>query len=176
MRVTCGLVLECIATVADCQGYPLHLSRMRGNRDAWCPRAYVREVHPGVRVMETDRLPGDTQGAIDYDRRIIWLARGLPEAAHRSTLAYEVALWEFGPPPDDPMLAAAHTRAATDWAALMLIPSDDFSRAWANCLDLEEMAARVGVDLPMFRARIRAASDADQDAAVEAIAQTRLSA
>ncbi|WP_166518172.1 hypothetical protein [Candidatus Blastococcus massiliensis] len=58
----------------------------------------------------------------------------------------------------------------------MLIPSAMFAEAWAGCLDLEAMAEFCGVDVPMFRARIRAASDADQDAAIAAITDTRLSA
>lgn len=149
---------------------------MWGSRAAWCPWAYVREKHPDVQVRETERLVGLALGCVDHEKRIIWLAPGMSEAQQRSTLAYEIAQLEQGPSPTDPCLARAYQRAAEEWAALMLIPSEDFISAWVGCLDLPELAARCGVDLPTFRARIRAASDADQDAAVQVISQTRLTA
>lgn len=149
---------------------------MRGSsKKRWDPRRYLDERHPDVRVRDA-WLSGRLQGQLDIEGRIIWLNLGLTPPERRSTLAFEVAQLELGPTPTDPCLAAAHARAAIDWAALMLIPSDLFVEAWAGCLDLAAMAEFCDVDLPMFRARIRAASDSDQDAAIQAIAATRLSA
>lgn len=149
---------------------------MLGEIARFSPEAYLEENHPGVRVCETSLLPGGVQGCIDHEKRIIWLAANLSPAARRCTLAFEIAQLEFGPTPSDPCLAAAQRRAATDWAALMLVTTEDFAGAWAGCLDLVAMAAYCAVDVATFRARIRAASDADQDAAIVAIEQTRLTA
>jgi hypothetical protein len=147
---------------------------MLGETARFSPEAYLKENHPGVQVFETSSLPSGVQGCIDHAKRIIWLSSNLSPVARRCTLAFEVALLEFGPTPSDPCLAAAQRRAATDWAALMLVSPEDFTEAWGGCLDLAAMAAYCAVDVPTFRARIRAASDGDQDAAIEAIAQTRL--
>lgn len=147
---------------------------MWGSRDAWDPRTYVELRHPEVRV-EVMELQGRVQGCVDVDRRVIWIDAKLSPVQARCALAYEIGEYEQGPTPADPCMARAHQRAAQEWAALMLISSEEFVAAWANCLDLASMAARCGVDLPTFRARIRAASDAEQDAAMAAIANTRLS-
>lgn len=147
---------------------------MLGEIARFSPEAYLEENHPGVRVCETDLLPDGVQGCIDHTKRIIWLAAKMSPAARRCTLAFEIAQLEFGPTPSDPCLAAAQRRAATDWAALMLVSPEDFAAAWGGCLDLVAMAAYCAVDLATFRARIRAASDTDQDAAIEAIARMRL--
>jgi len=112
---------------------------------------------------------------VNVRRRIIWLDSDLTPVQARSVLAYEIAQYEQGPTPSDSCMARAAQKAAEEWAALMLIPSEVFVGAWAFCLDLAAMAAMCDVDLPTFRARIRAASDADQDAAILAIAQTRIS-
>lgn len=141
----------------------------------WEPHEFLRERHPDVRLVEWD-LPFPVQGCADHARRIIWLARRLTVVQARCVLAFQIGALEQGPVPDDPCLARARQRAAQDWAALMLIPTDDFVAAWGNCLDLSAMADRCGVDLPTFRNRIRAASDADQDAAMRAIVETRLTA
>lgn len=151
------------------------MHRLGEAAERWCPAGYLRHRYPDVRVYEME-LPGRLQGCVDHEQRIIWVAAGLTPAAHRSVLAYEAAQLEQGPTPADPCLAAARERAALDWAAGMLIPTDLFAAAWANCLDLAAMAAYCEVDVPMFRARIRAASDADQDAALAAIISTRLTA
>ncbi len=121
-------------------------------------------------------LPGQLQGCIDHAKRIIWLDVGLSRVARRCTLAFEIAQLELGPTPDHPCLAAARRRAAVDWAALMLITSEEFAAVWAHSIDLSAMAALLEVDVATFRARIRAASDSDQDAVMEIIGQTRLSA
>jgi hypothetical protein len=149
---------------------------MWGTPNQWDPRAFVQEKHPRVRVVETDKLPAQLLGCVDHEDRIIWIAAGLDEARYRCTLAFEVAQLQQGPTPDDPCLARAYQRAAEEWAALMLIPTDAFVAAWVGFLDLRSMAARLKVDLATFRARIRAASDADQDAVMDAIAATRMSA
>lgn len=146
---------------------------MWGNRNFWDPWAYVEQRHPDVRV-EVVKLRNRIQGCVSVRRRIIWLDKGLTPVQARCVLAYEIAQYELGPTPTDPCMARAAQRSAEEWAALMLISSDDFAAAWANCLDLTDMAARCCVDLPTFRARIRAASDADQDAAMHAIATTRI--
>lgn len=147
---------------------------MWGNRNAWDPWAYVEQRHPNVRV-EVTKLQGRIQGCVNIARGVIWLDEGLSPVQARCVLAYEIGQLERGPTPTDPCQARATQRAAEEWAALMLIPSEAFVAAWGNCLDLGLMAARCGVDVPTFRARIRAASDADQDAAMAAIANTRLS-
>lgn len=147
---------------------------MWGNRNGWDPWTYVEQRHPDVRVEVMD-LEGRVQGCVDVQRRVIWLDAHLSPVQARCVLAYEIGHYEQGPLPDNPCVARAMDRAAAEWAALMLIPSDMFVAAWANCLELDAMAARCGVDLPTFRHRIRAASDADQDAAVKAIAETRIS-
>jgi hypothetical protein len=150
---------------------------MQGDAGEWDPWTHVRERHPGVQVIETDRLPSRVQGCVDHKRRIIWLAAGLSAVQARCALAFELGQFQQGPPPSkDPCLARARQLAAREWAALMLIPSDVFVQAWQDCLDLTEMAAFCNVDVPTFRNRIRAASDADQDAAIAAIIDTRLSA
>lgn len=141
----------------------------------WEPTEYLRDKHPDVEVIEWD-LPSPLLGCVDHKKRKIWIARGMAPPQKRSVLAYEVGQLEQGPTPQDPCMARAHQRAAEEWAALMLISTEDFVASWANCLDLAAMAERCGVDLPTFRTRIRAASDADQDAAVTAIAETRLTA
>lgn len=148
---------------------------MWGSRNTFDPWTYVEQRHPDVQV-KIRALKGRVQGCVDVNKRIIWLDRGLTPVQARCILAYEIAHLEQGPTSLDPRVARAMDRAAAEWAALMLISSDMFTEAWANCLDLAAMAAYCGVDVPMFRARIRAASDADQDDAIEAIAATRLSA
>ena len=121
------------------------------------------------------KLRDRVQGCVDVQRRVIWLDEGLTPVQARCVLAYEIAQYELGPAPTDPCMARAVQRTAEEWAALMLVSCDDFAAAWANCLDFTTMAARCGVDVPTFRARIRAASDSDQDMAMRAIAGTRIS-
>lgn len=145
-----------------------------GNRNVWDPWAYAEQRHPDVRVVVM-KLPARVQGCVDAEQRTIWLDEDLTPVQARCVLAYELGQLEHGVPSDDPCVQRARQRAAEEWAALMLIPSEVFVSAWGNCLDLSAMAARCNVDLPTFRARIRAASDADQDAAMQAIADTRIS-
>lgn len=141
----------------------------------WDPDTYLSQQHPDVQVIPWD-LPEPLQGCVSHKRRTIWLSSSLDPVARRCTLAYEIAELEQGPAPEDPCLARSRQRAAEEWAALMLIPSELFVSAWEHCLDLSELAARCRVDVRTFRTRIRAASDSDQDAAMEAIGRTRLSA
>lgn len=126
--------------------------------------------------MKEAHLPGRVQSGLDRKRGIIWLDFALTDIEARCCLAFELGHLKMGPPPADPRLAAAHRRAAEEWAAQMLIPGDVFAAAWGACLNLGSMAAYCGVDLPTFRNRIRASSNADQDAAMLAIVSTRLSA
>jgi hypothetical protein len=81
----------------------------------------------------------------------------------RSVLAYEIAQYEQGPTPTDPCMARAAQRSAEEWAALMLVSTEDFVGAWANCLDLPRWRRCAAWTCPRSAARIRAASDADQD-------------
>ena len=147
---------------------------MWGNRNLWDPWTYVEQRHPDVRV-EVAKLRDRVQGCVDVVRGIIWLDEALSPVQARCVLAYEIAQYEQGPTPTNPCMARAAQKSAEEWAALMLISTDEFIAAWANCLELPAMAARCGVDLPTFRARIRAASDSDQDMAMRAIADTRIS-
>jgi hypothetical protein len=121
------------------------------------------------------KLRDRVQGCVDVRRRIIWLDADLTPVQARCVLAYEIGQYEQGPTPTQPCQARAAQKAAEEWAALMLVSTEDFVSAWAHCLDLATMAARCHVDVPTFRARIRAASDSDQDLALQAIATTRLS-
>jgi hypothetical protein len=146
---------------------------MRGG--GWSPDEYMRERYPDWRVVEWDLQPG-LLSCRDCGERIIYLARGLDRVRRRCVLAFEAGRLLQGPTPADPCLAAARQRAAVDWAAVMLIPSELFVEAWGHCVELPELAAYCGVDVPTFRNRIRAASDGDQDAAMEAIGRMRLSA
>lgn len=142
-----------------------------GIRNRFDPWAYAEQRHPGLEVV-VKKLPARVQGCVDVDRRIIWLDRDLTPVQARCVLAYELGhLEQQGAACGDSQMS----RAAAEWAALMLIPSDLFAAAWANCLELGAMAARCDVDVPTFRARIRAASDDDQDVCIRAIAATRIS-
>ena len=160
--------------VSNCHPRTVDICLVWGNRNAWDPWAYVEQHHPDVRV-EVAKLQGRVQGCVDVRRKIIWLDADLTPTQARCVLAYEIGHLEQGPTPTNPCQARAAQKAAEEWAALMLVPSDDFVAAWGNCLDLAAMASRCGVDLPTFRARIRAASDTDQDAAMQAIVNTRMS-
>ena len=142
----------------------------------WDPEVYLRQRHADVQVWESD-LPDGLLGCVDHKRRIIWLSRDLCPRQRRSTLAVEIGHLEQGPTPTDhPGLASAMHRAAEEWAALMLIPTDVFAEAWGVAADLPAMASWCGVDVATFRTRIRAASDADQDLAMEAIYRLEASA
>lgn len=144
-------------------------------RGSWDPERQARDE--GIEVVETRELPDRVQACVDYERRIIWIRAGLSPTQRRCAVAYELGEMHQGRAPEhNPCLAAAYRRAAEEWACLMLITREEFVAAWVGCLDLPEMAARCGVDLPTFRARIRAASDDDQDAVMQAIADTRLAA
>ena len=136
--------------------------------ETWDPWAYVEERHPDVQVVVM-ALEGRLQGCVDLRRRINWLADSLTPVQARCVLAFEIGRLQQGPKSDDPRVERAQKFAAQEWAALMLVSSEDFVAAWANCLDLSSMAARCGVDVPMFRARWRAASDSDLDAWLEAV-------
>lgn len=143
--------------------------------EPFSPEQYLALRHPRWRIVDRD-LDGPLLGCLDFTRNRIYLQQGVGPVIRRSTLAYEIGQLEHGPAPRDPMLAAARQRAAIDWAARMLIPTPLFVAAWQVSLDLAELAAFCGVDLPMFRARIRAGTDHEQDVVMEAIAQYRLSA
>lgn len=133
------------------------------------PSTFVRERHPDVQVIETDALPGRVQGGVDHRRRIIWLAKGLSVAARRSVLAYEIGQLQQGPTPVDPLLAAAHQRAAGDWAAQMLISTDELYGAFSLTDDYATMAAHLRVDVQTLRTRLRGMSDAEQDGVMACI-------
>lgn len=136
------------------------------------PERYALQHHPGVEVIETDRLPGRVLGCVDHVKGIIWLARGLSEVERRCTLAFELGQLEQGPTPVDPFLAAAHQRSAEDWATRMLIPAECLFSGFRLSRELPVIAAFLQVDLPMLRARMRAMTDEEQDAAMAAIADS----
>jgi hypothetical protein len=146
---------------------------IRGSR--WDPDKYVREQHPDVRVIDAC-MSGRVLGGVDHEDRTIWLNKGLSPAARRSTLAYEIAHLRQGPTPADARLAAAHQRDAAEWAARMLIDSDDFVAAFGVACDYREVAAMLDVDVPTVRARLRGLTDGEQDDVFAAILRLRLTA
>lgn len=148
----------------------------RGNREqCWDPVRYLRERQPDVRVLETV-LPGRVQGCCDHEQRVIWLDAGLSAPARRSTLAYEIAQLQQGPTPEDACLAAAHQRDAAEWAARMLIDSEEFVEAFGAACNYREVAAMLNVDVPTVRARLRGMTDEEQDDVFAAILRHRMSA
>jgi hypothetical protein len=148
---------------------------MRGESKRWRPRDYLQSRYPEVQVHDYD-LPDRLQGCVDHEKRIIWLDRSLTYAEWRSTLAYEVGRLQLGPTPDDACLAAAHQRDAAEWAARMLIDSEDLVDAFARASCHSEVAALLEVDLPTVRARLRGMTDGEQDEVYAAIQRQRLSA
>lgn len=148
---------------------------MRGSRDAWCPWIYRAERHPDVQVVEME-LDGREQGCVHVRRRTIWLDLRLTAVEARCRLAFGLGLIEFGPTPEDPRVAAACRRAAEEWAARQLVPPDALVAAFGRSGYLDEIANMLEVDMPTLRARIRGATDEEQDASMRAIRATRLSA
>lgn len=140
----------------------------QGESERFRPDSYVRQQHPAVRVLEME-LPGDIQGCIDFEQRIIWLDSRLTVVQRRCTLTFEVGQLQQGPTPNDPCLAAARQRAAEDWAARMLIPTGCLMGAFRISYDLAVIAAYLEVDLPLLRARLRGMTDGEQDAAMAAL-------
>lgn len=136
--------------------------------ERFSPLAYVRDRYPDVRVIEMD-LPGRIQGCVDHEQCIIWLSAGLTEVQRRCTLAYEIGQLQQGPTPKDPCTAAAHQRAAEDWAARVLIPEDGLMAAFRFSCNLPMIAAYLHVDLPTLRARLRGLTDSEQDAVMAAV-------
>lgn len=141
---------------------------MLGEPARWSPEAHVREQHVGVRIVEME-LPGQLQGCVDHEQRIIWLAKGLSCAQRRCTLAYEIGQLEQGPAPADPCLAAARQRAAEDWAARMLLPIDRLLVGFSVSHELPQIADYLEVDTPTLRARLRGLTDEEQDSIMETI-------
>lgn len=140
--------------------------------ERWCPDAYLKHRYPDVRVYDVE-LPGRLQACVDHEQRIIWLRAGLTAVERRSALAYEIGQLEQGPTPLDPLCAAAHERAAGDWAARMLIGTDALMDVFACCDSYAAIAECLDVDLPTLRTRLRGLTDAEQDRVLEAI-QRRL--
>lgn len=141
---------------------------MLGEAERFCPRQYLYERHPGVRIEEME-LPGGLQGCVDHEQRIIWIATGLTRVQRRCTIAYELGQLRQGPTPTDPYLAAAHRRAAEDWAARMLIPTAQLLDGFRCCSDIPSIAEGLGVDTPTLRARLRNLTDEEQDALLDVI-------
>lgn len=148
---------------------------MQGEPERFRPLSYLNDHHPDVQVVEMD-LPGGIQGCVDHERRIIWIAKNLTPVQRRSVLAYEIGQLQQGPTSPHPCLAVAQRRAAEDWAARMLIPTEDFLTGFMVSFDLREIAAYLEVDLPTLRARIRGGSDEEQDAIMRTIATMRSAA
>jgi hypothetical protein len=141
----------------------------------WDPWSVVSAEHPDVQVIETT-LPNQLQGCVDHKKRIIWLATGLTAVQRRCTLAFEIAQLQQGSTPIDPCLAAAHRRAAEDWAALMLIPSESLVRACRSTQTVPGAALLLGVDAATLRARFRGMTDDEQDMVMAALCSQRLPA
>lgn len=121
-------------------------------------------------------LPGGIQGCVDHERRIIWLSKNLTRVERDCVLAYEIGQLLQGPTSSHPCLAAAQRRAAEDWAAQMLIPTEEFLAGFAVSFDLREIADYLEVDLRTLRTRIRGGSDEEQDRIMAGLAQSRSSA
>jgi hypothetical protein len=147
---------------------------MRGNSNHWDPWAFVREID--ARVVITTELPDRVLGGVDHKRRIIWLAQGLTEVEANCALAYEIAELQQGPIPADPCTAAAHRRAAEEWAAIMMIPIEAMLDAFLTAGTIPEIAARLGVDPATLRARLRGLTNDEQDALVGVSESRRLTA
>lgn len=135
--------------------------------EPWDPWTWMRDRYPAAQVR--DMNPGVVQGCVDPERQIIWIARGLTDVERRCVLAYELGQLDQWPTPDDPFAAAARERAAQEWAALMLIPTDRLFEAFAVSNDYAAMAAYLRVDLQTLRVRFRSMTDAEQDGVMQAI-------
>lgn len=150
---------------------------MQGDSSQWDPWTFVRERHPRVQVIETTELGGRVLGCIDYQQRIIWLAKGMSDVQARCTLAFEIGQWQQGPTPADPCLAAAHRRDAEDWAARMLISAGQLVDACRAASTVQGAALLLEVDSATVRARFRGLTDDEQDQVMAALcAQQRMSA
>lgn len=141
---------------------------MWGKPAQWDPAQHLAQHHPDVRVHRR-KLPGALMGCVDLRQRIIWLGIGLTDVQERCTLAFEIAQLEQGPTPDDPCMAAAYRRAAEEWAASMLLPSDRLIAGFSVSYRLDEIAAALEVDTPTLRARLRGLTDEEQDDVMDTI-------
>lgn len=148
---------------------------MRGNSNSWDPWAFVREHHPDARVITTT-LPARVQGCVDHHQRIIWLSAGLSDVEAKCALAYEIAELQQGPTPGDPCTAAAHRRAAEEWAAIMLVPIESILSACLTVATIPEIAARIGVDSATLRSRLRSLTNDEQDRLMAVSESRRLTA
>jgi Zn-dependent peptidase ImmA (M78 family) len=108
-------------------------------------------------------LPNGIQGCIDHQQRVIWVAKNLTAVERRCTEAFEIGQLLQGPTSLEPCLAAAQRRAAEEWAAQMLLPTEEFLEGFRVSFDLREIAAYLDVDLPTLRTRIRCGTDEEQD-------------
>lgn len=154
--------------VAACHKEAVDLTLMWGDAAPFSPWVYLLEHHPDVRVSEVE-LPAGLQGCVDHQERVVWLDSRLSPVARRCTLTFELGQLEHGPTPSDPCLAAAHRRAAEDWAARMLIPLAELLIGFSQASHLPEIAEHLAVDTPMLRARCRGLTDDEQDAVMDAI-------
>lgn len=148
---------------------------MWGKSKRWCPWTYVRERHADVQVVTT-KLPGQLQGCVDPVERVIWLDEDMSRVQRRSTLAFELGQLQNGPTPQEPHLAVFHRRAAEDWAARMLIPTDDLLDALSLSGSLDEIAEMLHVDVPTLRSRLRGLTDDEQDAIMSLVERWRIAA
>lgn len=136
--------------------------------ERWSPRLFLRECHPDVRLYVRD-LPAGVQGCCDHEKRVIWLNSKLGDVQGRCTLAFEIGHLLQGPTPTDPCLAAAHRRAAEDWAAQMLLPLHLLLDGFRCCSQIPAIADSLGVDAPTLRTRLRNLTDEEQDLIMEAL-------
>lgn len=110
---------------------------------------YARMI--GVAVVYAP-LPADRDGEYDHPRRIIRLREGMSSRHHRSVLAHELGHAAFGDVPSRyGPVNAKQERRAEEWAALRLIPLDEYRRteqihrghAGAMALDLGVLRSTV---------------------------------
>jgi IrrE N-terminal-like domain len=141
---------------------------MGGNSSKWDPWVWLEERHPDVQVVILP-LRDRVRGCVDVDRRIIWLHEALSPTEARWVLAYEIGQLQAGRVPADPCQASAHQRDASDWAARMLIESDDLAAAFAQRATIPGVAEWLGEDEQAVRVRLRGMSDAEQDAVMSSI-------
>lgn len=83
----------------------------------------------GVRIEYT-HLPASIDGEYIHGMKLIRLRRGMAARHHRSVLAHELGHAAFGDTPSKfGPVHAKQERRAEEWAALRLIPVDDYRRA-----------------------------------------------
>lgn len=147
---------------------------MLGEPAPWSPWRYLREKHPGFHVHEVELEPG-LLGCTDHQRRLIWLDSRLTAAEKRCTLAHELGHLALDTACGHQAFPAAE-QLVDEWAASRLIRGRDLARSFSWSLHLSEIAEELFVDVKTLRARIRCATDEEQDWVMAVIARRQLAA